>query len=63
VYYFLSCIQFTPSMFLKLICFVDLKMPESGYQVLSSEREEEVRFQFSPIQSSSKYYYISILKK
>lgn len=29
-------------------------MPESGYQVLSSEREEEVRFQFTPNVARSK---------
>lgn len=35
-------------------------MPESGYQVLSSEREEEVRFQFTPNVARSKYLIIHI---
>lgn len=29
-------------------------MPETGYQVLSSEREEEVHFQFTPNVARSK---------
>jgi len=29
-------------------------MPQSGYQVLTSEREEEVHFQFTPNEARSK---------
>lgn len=36
-------------------------MPESGYQVLSSEREEEVRFQFTPNEARSECSIIIIL--
>jgi len=30
-------------------------MPQSGYQVLGSEREEEVHFQFTPNTARSKH--------
>lgn len=33
-------------------------MPESGYQVLSSERDEEVHFQFTPNVARSKYFIV-----
>lgn len=29
-------------------------MPQTGYQMLSSEREEEVHFQFTPNEARSK---------
>lgn len=32
-------------------------MPESGYQVLSSDRDEEVHFQFTPNVARSKFYF------
>lgn len=38
----------------RLLIFLDIKMPESGYQVLSSERDEEVHFQFTPNVARSK---------
>ncbi|XP_050430185.1 autophagy-related protein 9A [Adelges cooleyi] len=36
-------------------------MPESGYQVLSSEREEEVRFQFTPNIARTRWNHIEDL--
>lgn len=36
-------------------------MPESGYQVLNSDREEEVQFQFTPnVARSNKINYIFV---
>jgi len=35
-------------------------MPETGYQVLSSEREEEVHFQFTPNVARSKCFKMFI---